>query len=328
MSRGEEDAMSQMVSVDQIVIEDRVRKDLGDIEGLAESIARLGQLQPIGIDTANRLLFGERRIAALKHLGRAEVRAEVFTDLDTALARLQAERDENTARKEFTPEEMIRQGKRLEPLEREAAAARKREGQRRGPVVRDARRKGLDLEETFTASSQPPSKEGVRERLGAAFGVSGITYRRAQTVIDAADKEPSLRSLVDEMNATGNVNSSYNKMLLATGRGGREPKTSDESSTKPSSSKKKALPPKRPKVLALEGFETYIESRLEAFLDVAHALFEIREQRLFTEQYGEFHRYLRKRWGVNFQMGRAVTCALDAFGFVQAFGGKDNDHAR
>lgn len=320
--------MSEKVPIDQIKITDRVRKDLGDIQSLAESIQRLGQLQPVGIDTENRLLFGERRIAALKSLGAVEVWAERFTDLDSALSRLQAESDENTERKSFTPEELVLQGRRLLPLEQEAAAQRRSEAAKRGVQNRVARRAGtLDGSVTFTEPSEsPPKSPPARDRVGVTLGVSGVTYDRARKVVDAAEKDPALRPIVDEMNQTGNVCGSYNKMMRTTGRGGHP--TGAVKGGKKMPKTKSPPPTKRPKVLALEGFETLIESKMEAFLDVAHALFQIREQRLYTEQYGEFPRYLKARWGVSFRMGRSVTCALDGLGFVQGLKEKENDHAR
>lgn len=82
---------------------------------------------------------------------------------------------------------------------------------------------------------------------------------------------------------------------------------------------------KRPKIVALEQAETLIEGKLEAFLDVAHALFQIREQALYTEQYGEFHRYLKERWAVPFHMGRTVTCAVDSVGICRLLEGTESN---
>jgi len=44
----------------------RHRRDLGDIAGLATSIAKIGLLYPITIDENGRLLAGARRPAACK----------------------------------------------------------------------------------------------------------------------------------------------------------------------------------------------------------------------------------------------------------------------
>jgi excisionase family DNA binding protein len=50
------------------------RRDLGDIEGLAASIAALGLLHPIVVRPDGRLIAGKRRLRAAKLLGWADER--------------------------------------------------------------------------------------------------------------------------------------------------------------------------------------------------------------------------------------------------------------
>lgn len=52
----------------EIIIEDRFRRDFGDLKSDADSIAELGLLQPIGITKDNRLVFGERRLLACRDI--------------------------------------------------------------------------------------------------------------------------------------------------------------------------------------------------------------------------------------------------------------------
>jgi len=52
-----------------IKIGDRIRKDMGDLAGLAESIEDLGLLNPIIVSPDGFLLSGERRLRAAKLLG-------------------------------------------------------------------------------------------------------------------------------------------------------------------------------------------------------------------------------------------------------------------
>ena len=52
--------------LDAIVVGDRTRRGLGDIAGLATSIAKIGLLNPITVDENGRLLAGARRPAACK----------------------------------------------------------------------------------------------------------------------------------------------------------------------------------------------------------------------------------------------------------------------
>ena len=59
--------------VDAIFVGERRRKDLGDIDGLAASIAEIGLLRPIVINSQGELIAGERRLGAVQQLGWADV---------------------------------------------------------------------------------------------------------------------------------------------------------------------------------------------------------------------------------------------------------------
>ena len=54
--------------ISSIKIGVRHRKDLGDLERLAESLEAVGLLHPVVIDTKNRLIAGQRRLEAAKLL--------------------------------------------------------------------------------------------------------------------------------------------------------------------------------------------------------------------------------------------------------------------
>lgn len=96
--------------ISAIAIGERVRKDMGDIDGLAESIGRHGLLHPVVVDKDNTLVAGHRRIEAVKRLGWQEI---PVTKLDVEDL-LNAERDENTERKDFTPSEAVAIGRLIE----------------------------------------------------------------------------------------------------------------------------------------------------------------------------------------------------------------------
>ena len=55
-----------LVNISEIKVKKRVRKDLGDINSLKDSLKRYGLLNPITIDSKNRLIAGERRLEAAK----------------------------------------------------------------------------------------------------------------------------------------------------------------------------------------------------------------------------------------------------------------------
>lgn len=83
----------------------RHRRDMGDLDGLAASIAKHGMLQPITIAPGGFLICGARRLAAAQQLGWSRVRVWVHTAISSELEVLLAEQQENTVRKPLTPTE-------------------------------------------------------------------------------------------------------------------------------------------------------------------------------------------------------------------------------
>jgi ParB/RepB/Spo0J family partition protein len=84
--------------VSDIKIGPRFRKNLGDIEGLANAIKDTGcLLQPIGINQDNELVYGVRRLEACKHLGWTEIPVTIVQISDM----IKGEFYENAARKDF-----------------------------------------------------------------------------------------------------------------------------------------------------------------------------------------------------------------------------------
>src|SRR5262245_30894720 len=103
----------QLISVHHVIIGPRIRKDYGDLHGLAASINDLGLLQPIGITPANILVFGERRLRAVRDiLGWTEIPARLI-QIDSIVLGEQAE---NEVRKDFTVSERVAIGKHLEEV--------------------------------------------------------------------------------------------------------------------------------------------------------------------------------------------------------------------
>ena len=93
--------------IEKIVIGDRVRKDMGDIKSLAESMKRHGLLHPVVVKNDNSLVAGYRRIEAACLIGWKEIPVTVIDVADL----LSAERDENAERKDFTPTEAVALGR-------------------------------------------------------------------------------------------------------------------------------------------------------------------------------------------------------------------------
>jgi ParB family chromosome partitioning protein len=73
LTRPSPPAASRLMPIADIVVGRRHRKDMGDIEGLARSIADLGLLQPIVVSEEGLLLAGERRLRACLILGWSDI---------------------------------------------------------------------------------------------------------------------------------------------------------------------------------------------------------------------------------------------------------------
>lgn len=104
-----------LVNISDIKVKKRVRKDLGDLDALKDSLRRYGLLNPITIDNKNRLIAGERRLEAAKLLGWTNINAVVVNNI-SAVTKLELELEENNQRKEFTDAELLEGYKRLERL--------------------------------------------------------------------------------------------------------------------------------------------------------------------------------------------------------------------
>lgn len=92
------------IGVEKIIVKQRIRKDLGDLEPLKNSLSTHGQLHPIVITPKNVLISGERRLTAAKELGWQEIDVLVKDiDPETALA---IELEENITRRDFNADEL------------------------------------------------------------------------------------------------------------------------------------------------------------------------------------------------------------------------------
>ena len=60
--------MLKELKIDSILVGRRHRRDMGDLTSLAECIRREGLLQPIGVTDRLELVFGERRIRAVRDI--------------------------------------------------------------------------------------------------------------------------------------------------------------------------------------------------------------------------------------------------------------------
>lgn len=167
-----------LVDINKIKVHDRIRKEFGNIDELAEDIKENGLINPPVVTPDLQLIAGERRLRACQKLGWKQIEVRVMTVRD-AEHQLKLEVNENENRKDFTFSEKMEWARRLERLERVKAEERMKAGKKINP---DA-----NLNEGRTAKI-------VAKESG--FGSEG-TYRKAKFIHEHADKE-TIRKLDSE----------------------------------------------------------------------------------------------------------------------------------
>lgn len=104
-----------LVPIKDIKIKKRVRKDLGNLEDLKDSLRNYGLLNPITLNSRHELIAGERRLQAAIQLGWTSINANIIDNL-SEIDQLEMEIEENNQRKEFTDAELMEGYKRLNKL--------------------------------------------------------------------------------------------------------------------------------------------------------------------------------------------------------------------
>ncbi len=198
MSSGAQDRRS----IAAIAVGDRVRKDMGDLAGLAASIEKVGLLHPVVITRDNVLVAGERRMRACSSLGMTDIPVHVV-DVDDLLS---AERDENRVRKDFTPSEAVSIARVIEAKLKEASAARRSAAAQR----RWAREKGREVKAGESPGFTP---DHHATSAAAVVGMGRKRYEQIKEVVEAAESESEkFGDIVETMDATGNVRAAHNEL--------------------------------------------------------------------------------------------------------------------
>lgn len=105
-----------LAKIEDIKVKKRVRRDLGDLTALKDSMHRYGLMNPITLNSNYELVAGERRLEAAKSLGWERINANILDSNVDNIRQLEMELEENNQRKEFTDEELMEGYKRLEKL--------------------------------------------------------------------------------------------------------------------------------------------------------------------------------------------------------------------
>ena len=170
-----------LIDIQKVIVNDRIRKEFGDIAELAADIEENGLINPPVVSPEMVLIAGERRLRACKHLGWQQIEVRVISVKDYE-HQLKLEISENQKRKNFTFSEGLEWARRLEQVEKLKARERKESTQIH---------KQNAVGENFPA----PEEHGRASDIVAAeagFG-SGKTYEKAKFIADHADAETIAR---------------------------------------------------------------------------------------------------------------------------------------
>ena len=105
-----------LVKIEDIKVKKRVRRDLGYLTALKDSMHRYGLMNPITLNSNYELVAGERRLEAAKSSGWERINANILDSNVDNIRQLEMELEENNQRKEFTDGELMEGYKRLEKL--------------------------------------------------------------------------------------------------------------------------------------------------------------------------------------------------------------------
>ena len=165
-----------LIDITKIKTENRIRKDFGNIQELADDIEQNGLINPPVViaeaDGTFTLLAGERRLRAMKSLGYRQVEVRTWGSL-TDEQKLNIEISENEVRKDFSKAERVEYARRLEKIE--SVKAKERQATSTG---------GVNPQLCENSHEAGRTDEIVAEKLGIG---SSNTYRKEKYIVDNAD---------------------------------------------------------------------------------------------------------------------------------------------
>ena len=204
---------TKMLHISEVRVAERIRKDNGGLEELANDIHEHGLINPITVMEQSEggyvLIAGLRRLKAMERMGAKEIRATVMTALE-ADEMLMLEIAENEQRKEFTVSEKLAFAEKLKAVEAEKARVRKSAGGKGGL--------DQDVANWPHLQEQGRSRDIVAQKAGFT---STTQMRRAQAV---SEGRPDLMEQVDK--GEKSISGAYSDMQRGT-TGGEKPKTDE-----------------------------------------------------------------------------------------------------
>ena len=194
-----------LIDIDKIVVGDRIRKDFGDIQELADDIKENTLLNALVVTPNGEgtylLIAGERRLRACKSLGYKAVTVNVVAAEDAEQA-LRMEISENECRKDFSMTERLAYAEKLQTIK--AAEAKQR------------------MVAAHTVGTPNSAELGeTRDVVAKAIGMGHETFRRARIIADNADLlDPADFAEWDEGKLS--TNKAYQRIKEAKARAERE----------------------------------------------------------------------------------------------------------
>jgi len=233
------EARTEEIRMDAIRIAGRIRKEEGDLSGLAASIRDRGLINPVTVMALTEggylLLAGARRISASRMLGQETIRATVLPVID-AEEQLRIEVAENEERKEFSMEEKLNFAAMFTEIEHEKAKQRMAVF---GKAGRESYLSGGSSagEVKGTANWPYPQKGETRNIVSKKAGFTSTTQMRR--VKEIAEKRPDLLDKIDSGEMSINAAHREARAVSATPQtelvaAGESPDASDD--TQPDSS--------------------------------------------------------------------------------------------
>lgn len=167
------------IKITEIEISER-KRELRNIDSLAESISQLGLLNPITVSKNNILIAGYHRLEVCKRLGWEIIPANII-DLDNLNEEL-AEIDENLMRNALTALEQAEHFKKRKEIYEELYPESKPEEQRK---------KGLNMSAEFVSSlkNSKTFTQDLSEKIGASQRNVRYSLQIANNISDEVKKE-------------------------------------------------------------------------------------------------------------------------------------------
>jgi ParB family chromosome partitioning protein len=213
-------------ALDEITVGHPYRRDLGNIRELADSIDRIGLLHPITLTPSYVLISGNRRLAALRLLGRTSTEIWIVPGVSDKLSTVLAIQDENALQKALTPIEQAELYAELKALYAQDAARRDSETRFGSPARTEHLLSAEDGAAESAAPQSPTPKTSGEARTQAARAVTGRDSRsmleqvvELQRLAADDDADPMVRQAAAEalleLNQDGKVNGRYLRVKLA-----------------------------------------------------------------------------------------------------------------